>query len=391
MTFITEKRDAFLTRCAGRVITKYEPGIIAVTGGMGKTLAQSALSAVLRDVRSLRTTSGAFGINMRIPLAALGDWKEGAGFSFWIHALLTACKTYFLTVEYPELLILECPHGESKNFLTLARPQITVVTALANEDEFDAARLVTALPSNGYAVINRDDPQTRKIAERTRARIITFGFEEGADVRITSFTHRLDKTQKTPRPLGISFVLKYANQSVHIAMDGAFGKTVAYAAAGAACVGTAFGLHLARTAESLRYAELPENCMHLSMGKKGIYVLNDTATQSEAEMQNALEAVLELPARRVIGIFGTLKKGNDKEDAYETIHRLAIKACDVIITVGSSPITIDNKKKIRFDTGEEAGAELQAIIERDDLVLITGQGLEAVLAALCSYRLVVRT
>lgn len=391
MTFITEKRDALLMHSARRAIAKYQPGIIAITGGTGTTVTQNALATILRDLRSLRTTSQKFKAGMRVPLAALGDWKEGNGFFFWTNALLTAVRMSFFATEYPELLLLECPCGESKSFLSLARPQITVITALADENSDDATRLVAALPSNGYAVINCDDPRTQKLAERTRARIISFGFKEGADIRITSFTHRSEKIQNGHRPQGISFALKYGNQSVHIAIDGAFGKTAAYAAAAAACVGTAFGLHLIRTAESLRYAELPENYLHLSIGKKGIYLINDTAAHTEADMINSLEAVLDLPARRVIGVFGTLYKQEKKEDGYETLNRLAIKACDALITVGKSPFTIDNKKKIRFDTGEEAAAELQAIIERDDLVLVTGHGLEAVLTALCSYRLVVRT
>lgn len=398
MAFLIEKRDALLVRYARRAILKYEPGIIAITGNIGTAVTQSALLAVVRDLRSLRTTYEAFKENVRIPLAALGDWKEGAGFLFWVTTLITAFKMSFFAAEYPELLLLECPRGESANFLSLARPQITVVTALANENDEDAARLIAALPSNGYAVVNEDDPRTRRVAERTRARIVTFGFKEGSDVRITAFTHRSDKVKNGYRPLGISFVLKYGAQSTHVTMDNAFGKTAAYAAAASVCVGTAFGLHLVRTAESLRYAELPDNCMHLSMGKKGIYLMNDTATDTETGMQNALETVLELPARRVIGVFGTLNTKEKREGGpaaqqggHETLNRLAVQACDAIITVGKSPITIDNKKKIRFDTGEEAAAELQAIIERDDLVLVTGRGLEAVLAALCSYRLVVRT
>ena len=75
----------------------------------------------------------------------------------------------------------------------------------------------------------------------------------------------------------------------------------------------------------------------------------------------------------------------------ETLNQLAIKACDAIITVGDSPVNVDSKKKIRFDNGEVAAAELQGITERDDIVLVSGQGLEAVIEGLSSYRLVVRT
>ncbi|MDO8582823.1 MAG: cyanophycin synthetase, partial [bacterium] len=165
----------------------------------------------------------------------------------------------------------------------------------------------------------------------------------------------------------------------------------AYAAAAAMCVGTAFGLHLARTAEALRYLEMPKNRMGVSIGKKGTYILNDSAASTEEAMQDALEAALGMPAKRVIGVFGEVGKQASEWRMQDTLNRLAVKVCDAMITVGDSPINVDSKKKIRFDNGEAAAAELQAITERGDLVLVTGLGLEAVVDLLSSYRLVVRT
>lgn len=378
-------------RSAASAILKYQPGIIAITGGIGKTAALNALTGVLADIRSIHTTSEEVSRKMRLPFATLGIEKEESGFIFWIRTVWMAAKTAYLSSAYPELLVLECPEGESRRFISLTRPQITIVTAIAGENETDAGRLLSALPSNGYAVINRDDERTRAVALRTRARAITFGFEEGADLMLSNLVHRSEKTQGGLKPAGISFTVKYGNQSTHVAMDNAFGKAVVYAVASAMCVGTAFGLHLTRMAEALRYLEMPKNRMSLSMGKKGTYILNDTAASTEEALLNALEAALAMPAKRVIGVFGTVRKQGDGWRMQEALNKLAIKACDAIITVGESPINVDSKKKIRFDNGEAAAAELQAIIERDDLVLVTGQGLEAIVGLLCSYRLVVRT
>ncbi len=393
MPFIAEKRENFLMSAAARAVTKFAPGIIAVTGGIGKTLTQTALTGVLRDIRSLGITDEGTSPQMRLPFAALLIGTEGKGFFFWTRALVAAFRTAFLPAHYPELLILECPEGESRRFASIARPQITIVTALAAGGETDARRLLSGLPSNGYAVVNRDDARTRAVALSTRARAITFGFEEGADLVIGGLAYRSEKAQGGHKPAGISFTVRYGSQSAHVAMDNAFGKAAAYAAAAAMCVGTAFGLHLARTAEALRYLEIPKGRMALSIGKKGTYVLDDSAGDTEEALVNALEAVLEMPAKRVIGVFGTARKTDGGWRMQDALNRLAVKACDAVITVGDGPIDVDSKKKIRFDNGEAAAAELQAIIERDDLVLVTGQGLEAVIDSLgsSSYRLVVRT
>ncbi len=382
MPFIVEKREAFIMHCAMRAVLKYEPGIIAITGGVGKTTTQVALMSVLADIRSIHTTSEEVNERMHLPFAALGIKKEESGFLFWTRALWTAFKTAYMSSNYPELLILECPKGESHRFISIARPQITIVTAIAHESETDAGRLLSGLPSNGYAVINRDDARTRAVALRTRARAITFGFEEGADLILSNLVHRSEKTPSGNKPVGISFTVTYGNQSAHVTMDNTFGKAAAYAAAAAMCVGTAFGLHLARTAEALRYLEIPKGRMSLSMGKKGTYMLNDTNASTEEALYNALEAALAIPAKRVIGVFGAVQKQGDEWRMQDILNKLAIKTCDAIITIGNSPINVDSKKKIRFDNGEAAAAELQAIIERDDLVLITGQGLEAIIEGL---------
>src|SRR3989344_3646092 len=251
MTFVTEKREAFIMHCAKRAIAKFQPGIIAVTGGFGKTATRTALVGVLAEVRSVRTTSTHIDERMRLPFAALGITEESNGFLFWMRALSTAFKSAYISGIYPEMLILECPHGESRQFLALARPQITIVTAITGESETDAMRLLSGLPSNGYAVINRDDERSRATLLTTRARAITFGFEEESDLVLKDLVHRSEKTQGGYKPAGISFTAQYGNQSAHIGMDNAFSKAGAYAAAAAMCVGTAFGLHLARTAEAL--------------------------------------------------------------------------------------------------------------------------------------------
>lgn len=382
MAFVIEKREAFIRHCAARAIKKFEPGIIAIGGGHGTAMTQAALTAVLQDIRSLRTTHGDIDSSLRLPCAALGIEECGAGLFFWIQALTAATKAAYISPHYPELLILECPHGAARDCISLARPQITIVTALGAEDEADAGRLLAGLPSNGYAVINRDDERTRTTATRTRARAITFGFEAGADLVLANLTHRSEKVQGGYKPAGISFTAQYGNQSAHVVMDNAFGTASAYAAAAAMCVGTAFGLHLARTAEALRYLEMPMGHLGLSMGKKGTYVLNGMAACTEEAFIDALHAAAGMHMKRVIGVFGAARKTDGTWRMQDAMNRLAIQACDAVITVGDSPISVDSKKKLRFDNGEAAAAELQAITERGDLVLVIGQGLEAVVDSL---------
>jgi UDP-N-acetylmuramoyl-tripeptide--D-alanyl-D-alanine ligase len=75
----------------------------------------------------------------------------------------------------------------------LARPRIGVVTLIA-DDHYStfhgpeaAARakslLVEVLPDDGVAVLNADDAHAVSMADGTRARVLTFGRGETADIR----------------------------------------------------------------------------------------------------------------------------------------------------------------------------------------------------------------
>src|SRR3989344_8167248 len=69
---------------------KYNPGVIAVTGSVGKTSAKEAIYAVLKHFRRARRSGGNFNNELGLPLTILGDWQEISGKYFWIRVILTA-------------------------------------------------------------------------------------------------------------------------------------------------------------------------------------------------------------------------------------------------------------------------------------------------------------
>ena len=42
--------------------------------------------------------------------------------------------------------------------------------------------LIEALPSDGVAILNQDDRRVRRMADRTAARVLTYGLSQDADV-----------------------------------------------------------------------------------------------------------------------------------------------------------------------------------------------------------------
>ena len=71
--------------------------------------------------------------------------------------------------------------------LRLLSPQIGIVTTIGDDHyaafrtreatALEKGKLVECLPPEGTAILNADDPLVRGMAERTRARVMTYGCE----------------------------------------------------------------------------------------------------------------------------------------------------------------------------------------------------------------------
>src|SRR3989338_7032067 len=88
-------------------LRKYDPGVIAVTGSVGKTSTKEAIYAVLKKHRKVRRNSGNFNNEIGVPLTILGDWDKIAGKYFWPKVIAVSLLRLVFRLKYPELLILE--------------------------------------------------------------------------------------------------------------------------------------------------------------------------------------------------------------------------------------------------------------------------------------------
>ena len=243
-------------------IQKYQPGVLAVTGSVGKTSTKEAIYAVLKKYRKTRETSGNFNNEIGLPLTILGDWQEISGKYFWLKVILISLFKLVFRWKYPELLVLEYAAdkpGDIKYLLDIAKPQVGIITTIGDipvHVEFysgpeavarEKSKVIEFLPATGFAILNYDDQAVFEMKDRTRAHIMTYGFGEGATLQITNLETRMDGN----KPGGISFKLNYGGSFVPVRLDGCFGKAQAYAAAAAACAGIIFGINLVKISEAL--------------------------------------------------------------------------------------------------------------------------------------------
>ena len=380
-----------IRRLAVWTINKYQPGVIAVTGSVGKTSTKEAIFSVLSPHRHVRANRKNFNNELGLPLTILGDYEEIGGKLFWLKVICAAFLRLIFRLRYPELLILEYgvdKPGDMKYLLDIARPQIGVITAIGEipvHVEFfsgpealarEKSKIIEGLATTGFAILNYDDDSVYEMKERTRAHIMSYGFGEGAEMRISNYEVRMDGAI----PVGISFKLKYGGSFVPARLAGCFGKAQAYAAAAGACLGIAYQLNLVKIAEGLSGFKAPPGRGKLVEGVKQTFILDDAYNASPLSIRGALDTAGHLKAKRKIAVLGDmLEIGKYTMEAHEEIGRLIPDCFDILFTVGARAKLIADsaekegmaKKKIfSFDTAEEAGPEIQKLIRKGDLILV---------------------
>jgi UDP-N-acetylmuramoyl-tripeptide--D-alanyl-D-alanine ligase len=269
--------------------------VVGVTGSVGKTSVKDLLAAALGARWSTVASAGSFNNELGVPLTLLA-----AG-------------------EATEALVVEMGargRGHIAGLCEIARPTVGIVTAVAaahtamfgSLDEVAAAKgeLVEALPASGVAVLNADDPRVAAMADRTRARVIRYGSDPGADVRAEGAA--LDGELR-PR---FGLVSPWGAADIVLAVRGEHmvGNALAAAAAALAC-----DVPVEAVAAGLGKAELSRWRMELVRLPSGARVLNDAYNANPASAAAALRALARLDARRRIAVLGLMAELGDASDA----------------------------------------------------------------------------
>jgi UDP-N-acetylmuramoyl-tripeptide--D-alanyl-D-alanine ligase len=389
-------------------IWRYRPGVIGITGTVGKTSTKLAVMAVLQKGRRVRASTGNLNNDLGLPLTILGNWSEsdlklvsrsqppgtarGRKAWFWLTVIVGSLwRIAVKTKEYPDILVLEYGAdrpGDIKYLLKIARPNVSIITAIGDipvhvefysgPDEVarEKGRLVEYLPAAGFAILNYDDESVMKLQDRSRARVVTYGFEKGSEIKITRLENRIEGD----RPIGISFKLEYKGTFVPVRLNNVFGKAHAYAAAAAASVGIVFGMNLVTISEALLDYSPADSRMHLVPGVKQTFIIDDSYNASPLSMHAALDALRELPAKRKVAVLGDmLEIGKYTIEAHEAMGKLVAQSANMLITVGPRAKFIAETARntgmkknavISFDTADEARKPIQDLIKQGDLILV---------------------
>jgi UDP-N-acetylmuramoyl-tripeptide--D-alanyl-D-alanine ligase len=247
--------------------------------------------------------------------------------------------------------------------------------------------LPEALPADGVAVLNADDPLVRAMADRTKARVVLVGEAADADVRAADV--ELDEQARATFRL----VTSHGEAAVRLALHGAHHVGNALTAA---AVGLELGASLEDVAKNLSAAERRSaRRMEVSVRDDGVTVVNDSYNANPESMAAALRTLASMAtaegARRrtwaVLGLMGEL--GDDADAAHEELGRLAVRlGIDRIVAVDEQAGAIQHGARLEgLETGEEpvlvpdveaAVALLNTELRPGDVVLVKASKVAAI-------------
>ncbi len=378
---------------AGIYLWKYKPMIIGVTGNAGKTSTKEAIGAVVGHIKNVRVSDGSSKNELSLPLSIIGGWDEeyyeqGSSLWFWFKVLVGGYWSLVVGQSYPEVLILEYgadKPGDIKKLVSKYKPHISVVTTVGDVPvhvEFfkeadsvanEKSNLVKVLSPSDFAILNHDDHRVLEMKSKTKARVITYGFNEGADVRPSDVEYISDEEG---RPIGVNFKLNQGGHFVPVMIRGSLGKSQAWSAAAASAVGLALGMNLVQIDEALRGYHGPKGRLKILRGIKNSNIIDDTYNASPAATHLALETLRDVPALRKIAVLGDmLELGEHSEKAHRAIGVFASGIVDILVCVGPRAKDIASafsKEVFVFDNSNDAKSKVKELISEHDLVLVKG-------------------
>jgi UDP-N-acetylmuramoyl-tripeptide--D-alanyl-D-alanine ligase len=191
--------------------------------------------------------------------------------------------------------------------------------------------LIEALPPDGLAVLNADDRLVAAMADRTRARVATFGRHEHAEVRATDV--RLDGAGHA------AFILQHSGRSADVKM-GLVGEHHVSNALAAATVALHLAMDIGDVADALSDARpLSQGRMEITERLDGVTVVNDAYNANPDSTAAALRAIAATTGgRRTIAVLGEMAElGADATAEHHAIGQLVARlGIHTLVAVGGS-------------------------------------------------------
>ncbi len=379
---------------ARAVLWKYKPKIIAVTGNVGKTSTKDAIYTVLSKTLFVRKSQKSFNSDIGVPLTILGCPNAWNNPFLWLKNIIFGLEIILIRSEFPKWLVLEVGADrpdDIKNIASWLNPDIVVVTRFSSVPvhiEFFKSReelikekeyLAKSLKKDGMLILNYDDVDVINFKKSFAGKIITFGFNNGADI-LGSNSSILYENNK---PVGMNFKINIIGNSVPISIFGALGLQHLYPILSAVAVGISQNINMVDINQSFVDYIPPIGRMNIIEGKNDSIIIDDTYNSSPIALHEALLVCKEIKisGRKIICVGDMMELGKFAIEEHKKAGEEIFAIANILITVGvraqyikegALKAGMKGEDIFSFDDSRSAGDYLSNIISKNDLILAKG-------------------
>jgi UDP-N-acetylmuramoyl-tripeptide--D-alanyl-D-alanine ligase len=334
--------------------------VVGITGSVGKSTTKEVVAQVLNERFRTLKSPGNLNNEIGLPLTML---RLSSGYE----------RAVFEMGFYVP--------GEIAFLCDIAQPQIGVVSnvgtvhaerAGSQENIFlGKSELVQALPEDGVAILNFDDPLVRKMEEKTRARVFFYGLSPEAELWA-------DGVEGLGLE-GIRFRLHYHRETLHVRIP-MIGRHSVHTALRATAVGLVEGLTWQEIFNGLRQGHSQLRLVAVR-SETGALILDDTYNASPESMLAALNLLSELDGRKVAVLGDMLELGPYEKQGHELVGLRAAQVVKVLLTLGPRGNMIAEAARragmrpnavLEFQSPEPVVEWLKKNLSDKDAVLIKG-------------------
>lgn len=284
------KKPTFLLKyylCRQYVKLYPQEMFIAVCGSLGKTTTVRFSQAVLsQKFKTLTTTTNSN--------------KD--------HALEVLSTILKINPSYKKV-ILELGinmEGEMDFYNSMILPKVVIATRITSESNYfestdqvlkETAKFLSALSKDGVGILNWDDVNSKKLSQTTQASVIYYG-TDAKNCTVWAGNMRIENFKTT-------FELNLGVERVKVELS-MLGTHLIYPALAAAALGIVYDIPLTKIKLALESVEAQEHQLQLLFGPNNSLILDDTFSSSPAEVESAIDTLVQIPARRRILILGDM-------------------------------------------------------------------------------------
>ena len=348
---------AALQQLAGWARDRWGGEVIGITGSAGKTTTKDAIAQMLAVRGPVGKTTGNFNNHVGVPLSLLGIPDEARS------AVIEIGMNHA---------------GEIRHLARIAKPSIGVVTNVgsAHIESFESIEgvaaakreLVEALPPDGIAVLNADDPRVRSFGDAHPGRVVTFGMSEDAEVRAEDVSFRPD---------GAWF--RVGRTCFATSLPGRHG--ISNLLAGIAVAGLD-GIVPEELVDVVRDFQ-PGKMRGTRFERDGILIFDDCYNANPDAVRAMLDVLRDTPAERRIAVLGEmLELGRWAEPLHREVGRYVARE-GISVLVGIRGVArqmvdaaieggLETDAAFFFNEPESAGEHLKSIARRGDAMLFKG-------------------